>query len=127
MTADIESNHPLHELEDRLEQGDLGWWAVDRHHVEVHRRRHGQRNDATRTFFVFGNSYGVVRIGVVLRMMVDRRTMSMSVVGVVVATTMDVKRQCLRLQGAHRQCEQRGQKPTHGPSLWDAPRSVNLA
>ena len=83
----------------------------------MHGRRYGQRDDAARTLFVFGSAYGVMRLGVVLRMMMDRRTMSVSVVGVVVGTAMDVKRQCLRLQQAHRQRDQRGQKLTHGPSL----------
>ena len=126
MAADVVSHHPLHELERRLERGDFGGWAVDGHHVEMHGRRYGQRDDAARPFFLFGSAYGVMRLGVVLRMMMDRRTMSVSVVGVVVGTAMDVKRQCLRLQRAHRQRDQRGQKLTHGPSLWDAARSVNL-
>jgi hypothetical protein len=117
MTADVESNHPLYELEHRLERGDFGWCTVDRHHVEVRGCRNGQRDDAACTFFVLGEAYGVMRLGVVLRMMVDRRTMSVSVIDVVVGTAMDVKRQRLCLQRAHRQCDQRGQKLTHGPSL----------
>ena len=51
-------------------------------------RRRASRLIAT-TFFVLGEAYGVMRLGVVLRKMVDRGTMSVSVIDVVVGKVIE--------------------------------------
>jgi hypothetical protein len=56
MAADVEGNHALYDLEDRLERRDVRHRIAGRNHVDLGRCRNSQRDDAACTLIVFSEA-----------------------------------------------------------------------